>query len=656
MSRSAFCLREAEVAAEDPADVGHEVDRVVPDDQGPGLAEAQLLVQPDVLEHIGHDASLTPIGDTGGRRTPQGAGRAAPPERRAGARPGSTVRRWTTAPRTRCPPGARPGPTARAGALTVPVAVVLVVEVIVAAATVHRSPAVALAYLACVVVGGLALVLLRRHPGPAVVVVGVAAVDGAPARADPPGRAAAVPARHRRGHDPRRPHLGDRVRRPARSCCRSPSSCSPTTRSTAVRALGEVILLLAAVGAGEFARVRFQQMREAAARRRGPRAAVRGGAGAACGSPASCTTCSPTRCPRSPCRPASGCTSRRPGPEAATEALETHPHDEQGRAGRGAERARPAPRRRARARAARSPTSTPSPASSPTTRRSGAPDRPARRPAAPGPSPARAARALPDRAGGADERAPARARRRGRDRARLASRRRGRRARARPPAAARAAAPIAGQRHHRDARAGGAARRRALTVARTTTGSRSCERTHPRGGAGMIRVAARRRPGAHPRRLRRPARRRARHGGRRAGRDRPGGGRRSPAATRPDVRARWTSGCPTATGSGRRARSSATPALEDCHVVVVTTFELDEYVAEAVRAGRERLPREGHRARRAAPRGAGRRGRRRAAEPRPDAAAARAGRRRPAAAPRRRAARACSPTASARCSRSSPRG
>lgn len=29
----------------------------------------------------------------------------------------------------------------------------------------------------------------------------------------------------------------------------------------------------------------------------------------------------------------------------------------------------------------------------------------------------------------------------------------------------------------------------------------------------------------------------------------------------------------------------ATPGLEGCHVVVVTTFELDEYVAEAVRAG-----------------------------------------------------------------------
>lgn len=29
----------------------------------------------------------------------------------------------------------------------------------------------------------------------------------------------------------------------------------------------------------------------------------------------------------------------------------------------------------------------------------------------------------------------------------------------------------------------------------------------------------------------------------------------------------------------------ASPGLEDCHVVVVTTFELDEYVAEAVRAG-----------------------------------------------------------------------
>ena len=48
------------------------------------------------------------------------------------------------------------------------------------------------------------------------------------------------------------------------------------------------------------------------------------------------------------------------------------------------------------------------------------------------------------------------------------------------------------------------------------------------------------------------------------------------------------------------------PALAATRVVVLTTFDLDEYVFEAIRAGRERLPRQGHRADRAAARGAGR--------------------------------------------------
>ena len=47
----------------------------------------------------------------------------------------------------------------------------------------------------------------------------------------------------------------------------------------------------------------------------------------------------------------------------------------------------------------------------------------------------------------------------------------------------------------------------------------------------------------------------------------------------------WTSGCPTATGCGRRSRSWRRPELAGTHIVIVTTFELDEYVAQAIRAG-----------------------------------------------------------------------
>ena len=47
--------------------------------------------------------------------------------------------------------------------------------------------------------------------------------------------------------------------------------------------------------------------------------------------------------------------------------------------------------------------------------------------------------------------------------------------------------------------------------------------------------------------------------------------------------------------------------------MILTTFDLDEYVFEAIRVGRQRLPREGHRAGRAAAGGAGRRRRRRPA-------------------------------------------
>ena len=46
-----------------------------------------------------------------------------------------------------------------------------------------------------------------------------------------------------------------------------------------------------------------------------------------------------------------------------------------------------------------------------------------------------------------------------------------------------------------------------------------------------------------------------------------------------------TSGCRTATASGRPSRSRPIPRCGRCKVVIVTTFELDEYVARAIRAG-----------------------------------------------------------------------
>ena len=53
--------------------------------------------------------------------------------------------------------------------------------------------------------------------------------------------------------------------------------------------------------------------------------------------------------------------------------------------------------------------------------------------------------------------------------------------------------------------------------------------------------------------------------------------------------------------------------LADVKVVILTTFDLDEYVFEAIRVGRQRVPRQGHRAGRAAARRARRRRRRRPA-------------------------------------------
>jgi signal transduction histidine kinase len=152
---------------------------------------------------------------------------------------------------------------ARRRRLTFPVAAVLVVELIVGVANAHRGPVIAAGYLASALVGGLALVLLRRNPGPAVAVVGVASVAALllvplPPVALLPFLLAIVAATVR----------GARTwaAATAAGAVVLPVAQFVLTRDPliAVRSLGEVILLLAAVVAGEFARVRFARMREAA--------------------------------------------------------------------------------------------------------------------------------------------------------------------------------------------------------------------------------------------------------------------------------------------------------------------------------------------------------------------------------------------------------
>ena len=119
----------------------------------------------------------------------------------------------------------------------------------------------------------------------------------------------------------------------------------------------------------------------------------------------------------------------------------------------------------------------------------------------------------------------------------------------------------------------------------------------------------------------------------------------------------WTSACPASTAWRRRAGSSPSRQLAEVKVVVLTTFEVDEYVFEALRAGRRGLPAQGRRPCRHRARGA-RRGRGRVA-----ALAvgdtARDGdlrRRRGARRPRRQRARRAHRARGARSSRSSARG
>jgi signal transduction histidine kinase len=185
--------------------------------------------------------------------------------------PEDASRRWGQYGATVDDRAADPGPAwgppwssrARRRRLTFPVALVLAAEVVVAAVTAHRSPALAAGYLACAVVVGLALVLLRGHPGPAVAVVGAASVVALllvplPPVALLPFLIAIVAATVR----------GARAWAiaAAAGAVVLPVAQFLLTRDplTAIRSLGEVILLAAAVVVGEVARGRFARMREAA--------------------------------------------------------------------------------------------------------------------------------------------------------------------------------------------------------------------------------------------------------------------------------------------------------------------------------------------------------------------------------------------------------
>ena len=120
---------------------------------------------------------------------------------------------------------------------------------------------------------------------------------------------------------------------------------------------------------------------------------------------------------------------------------------------------------------------------------------------------------------------------------------------------------------------------------------------HTGGRPVTIRVAARRRPGAGARRV--PSslldRRRRHHRGRRGRR------RRARPSSLSGGHARtwcsWTSACPGLDGlEATRAHRGAIPRWPTVRVVVLTTYELDEYVYEALRAGASGFLTQGRRA------------------------------------------------------------
>ena len=150
------------------------------------------------------------------------------------------------------------------------------------------------------------------------------------------------------------------------------------------------------------------------------------------------------------------------------------------------------------------------------------------------------------------------------------------------------AAPARRPRPRRHARARRAVRRRARGRARARAAATRVACAAPRravGGAPHERARAdRRRPGAGARRLPHDPRRRGRHRGGRRGRAT--GARRSTRRARcSPTSCSWTSACPSSTASRRTRRLIGRARGATIRVLILTTFDLDEYVYEALRAG-----------------------------------------------------------------------
>jgi signal transduction histidine kinase len=164
-------------------------------------------------------------------------------------------------------PGPWRGPWRAGGRRPVPLILVLALQGGLSLWTAaHGSPALAVEYAACAVAGASALLLLRRHPGPAVLLVAAASLAGlllipAPPFALLPFLVAVVVAtvRGARGWA-----IGAACGALLLPVAQFVLTSDPIL---AVRSLGEALLLLAAVAIGEGLRIRFLRMRDAAAAR-----------------------------------------------------------------------------------------------------------------------------------------------------------------------------------------------------------------------------------------------------------------------------------------------------------------------------------------------------------------------------------------------------